>query len=58
MEIKAIAKTQDTLIAVLIAEDGGDERIFWISAPADIRDGFADQIAAWIVQQRLQVEKS
>ena len=54
MQIKAIAKADTNLIAVLIEEDG-QERVFWICAPAEIRDKFADELAAYIVVQRLEV---
>ena len=53
MQILEIAKAKDNAIAVLI-DDNGQERIFWIYAPADIRDQFADELAAFIVLQRLQ----
>lgn len=53
MQIKAIAQALGTLIAVQIEQDG-EERIFWIAAPVEIRNQFADALAALIVLQRLE----
>ena len=53
MQIQAIGQALGTLIAVQIEQDG-EERIFWIAAPVEIRNQFADALAALIVLQRLE----
>ena len=53
MKITGIAKVGADGIAVSIGE-GDDERVFYLCLPADIRDHFADLLAAWMVNQNMK----
>ena len=52
MKINAISKVGTNLLAVSMGE-GDEERVFFIAAPTEYLNQFADALAALIVHQRM-----